>query len=361
MPMTTTRPRPLVVTADEQLLDDLLRLAAAAGAELDVAHDAGTARGRWSPAPLVLVGDDLVESVIRLAPPRRHEVLLLARDRSDPELYRRAVDLGALQVRFLPEHEAEVVDRLADATEGRGVDPIVVGVVGGCGGAGASTLAAGLSLTGARRELSSLLIDLDVLGGGLDAVLGAESVSGLRWPDLAGSHGRLASSVVREQLPTVHGISLLSWDRGSLADVGAVAARAVLAAGTRSHELLVVDLPRRFDPAAEQALAMVTTVLVVVPAVGRSLAAAARTAQSVAPLAVDVRVVVRHRSRSTLDAEQVAATLGLPLAAGMAAEPRLGERLDAGVPPCFTGRGPLAKACDQLLDRLVFERQVRVA
>ena len=38
--------RPLLVTADPDLLDDLLRLAAAAGVETQVAHDVG-GRSHW--------------------------------------------------------------------------------------------------------------------------------------------------------------------------------------------------------------------------------------------------------------------------------------------------------------------------
>src|SRR3712207_8052527 len=45
--------RPLIVTADASLLDDLLRLAAAAGVEPEVAADAGAARRSWSTATAV--------------------------------------------------------------------------------------------------------------------------------------------------------------------------------------------------------------------------------------------------------------------------------------------------------------------
>jgi chitodextrinase len=54
--------RSLVLTADEALLDELLRLAAAAGVEVDVAPDPVAARPRWQAAPLVVVGDDQAES-----------------------------------------------------------------------------------------------------------------------------------------------------------------------------------------------------------------------------------------------------------------------------------------------------------
>ena len=48
--------RPLLLTGDPVLLDDLLRLAASAGVETEVAHDVVAARGSWAAAPLVLVG-----------------------------------------------------------------------------------------------------------------------------------------------------------------------------------------------------------------------------------------------------------------------------------------------------------------
>jgi hypothetical protein len=47
---------PLVLTGDPDLLDDLLRLAAAGGSEVDVAPDPAAARPRYSVAPLVVIG-----------------------------------------------------------------------------------------------------------------------------------------------------------------------------------------------------------------------------------------------------------------------------------------------------------------
>jgi hypothetical protein len=51
-------PRPLVLTTDPSLLDELLRLAAAAGAEPDVADHVAAAVPLWRDAPLVVVGLD---------------------------------------------------------------------------------------------------------------------------------------------------------------------------------------------------------------------------------------------------------------------------------------------------------------
>ena len=50
--------RPMIVTEDAELLDDLLRLCAAAGAKPEVHHGPPDRGGGWESAPLVLVGDE---------------------------------------------------------------------------------------------------------------------------------------------------------------------------------------------------------------------------------------------------------------------------------------------------------------
>ncbi len=353
--------RPLVVTADDGLLDDLLRLAAAAGVEVDVATDPGSARARWPVAPLVVVGDDQVAAFTATDPGRRRDVILVGLDLDDADVWRRAVAVGADNVVFLPDSEPWLVERFADAAEGGGRDGLVVGVVGGRGGAGASVLAAALAVTAARRDLASMLIDLDPLGGGIDLVLGAEDCTGLRWPDFAETRGRLGGAALRESLPASFGLTVLSWDRGDLLTVPAEAVRAVLTAAQRACDVVVLDLPRRIDPATEHALAQCTSAMLVVPAEVRAVAAAARVATGLAATARDVRTVVRGPSPSGLDAAEVADALGLPLAVEMEAEPRLDELLERGEAPGRSGRGPLAHACELLLAELLPATRVRAA
>jgi hypothetical protein len=69
------------------------------------------------------------------------------------------------------------------------VDPWpVVGVVGGSGGVGASTFAAVLALGAARATRGpAVLIDLDPIGGGIDVLLGVQSIPGLRWSGVSGA------------------------------------------------------------------------------------------------------------------------------------------------------------------------------
>lgn len=350
---TPAAPRPLLVTADPGLLDDALRLAAAAGVELHVEPEAGAARAAWPTAPLVLVGADRARACVAAGLPRRPAVVLVGLDLDDAGVWRRAVELGAGDVVFLPDAEGWLVDRIARAVEEDGPPAAVLAVVGGRGGAGATSLAAALAVTGARQGHRALLVDADPLGGGIDLVLGAEEQAGLRWPDLAGSRGRLPAAGLQGALPRLHDLTVLSWDRGDAMTVPGEAVAAVLGAATRSSDLVVVDLPRAVDAAVAAALAATSTVLLLVPAEVRACLAASRVAAAVEPLCRDVRVVVRGPAPAGLEAGAVAASLGLPLAGVLRPEPGLAAALERGEVPAGRGRGPLAAFCRGFLQEVV--------
>lgn len=344
--------RPLLVTADLDLLDDLLRLAAAAGVEPEVAVDAGSAGRSWSAAPLVLVGDDLLDDVVRSRLLRRPEVVVVAVDPHDEGVWQRAVGVGADGVVFLPDGEPALVDRLASAASGPPAG-VVVCVLGGRGGAGASTLAVALAVTARRLGRRTVVVDADPLGGGIDLVLGAEDAAGARWPDLAEATGRIDPATLRAALPQAGGLCLLSWDRGTRLSVPAAAMAAVLDASVRDAELVVVDLPRHVDPAAEEALARASVTFLVVPAELRAIASAARVAAGVGLAAADLRVVVRGPAPSGISAASVATALGLPLAGEARADAALAAALERGDAPAQRRRGPLARLAERLLDDLL--------
>ncbi|MBA3745820.1 MAG: septum formation initiator, partial [Sporichthya sp.] len=111
-------PRPLVLTNDPLLLDDLLRLAAVAGAELEVAGDPWAVRRSWRNASLVLVGSDCASEVARRELPRRPATILVGRDPDDGSVWQLALAVGAEQVAILPDCEGWLGERLADAAEG---------------------------------------------------------------------------------------------------------------------------------------------------------------------------------------------------------------------------------------------------
>ncbi|MGW3826348.1 septum site-determining protein Ssd [Streptomyces sp. NPDC005071] len=194
---------PLIVTEDVQLLDDLLRLCAAAGAEPEVHHTLPEGRGGWERAPMVLVGDDAAPRCRGVA--RRQGVMLVGRDQDAPDVWRRGVEIGAEYVLRLPDAESWLVDQIANAAEGVGRPALTVGVIGGRGGAGASTLACALAVAAARSGRRTMLIDGDPLGGGIDVLLGGERAEGMRWPDFAHSKGRVGGGALEESLPALHG------------------------------------------------------------------------------------------------------------------------------------------------------------
>ncbi|MFJ5118748.1 septum site-determining protein Ssd [Kitasatospora sp. NPDC088548] len=345
---------PLVVTEDEGLAEHLLRLCAAAGTEPQLIRGASPPRGLWEGSSLVLVGDDQADRCAGL--PRRNGVLLLGLDLDDPEVWVRAVQLGAEHVLFLPDAEAWLLDRIADAAEGVGTPALTLSVLGGRGGAGASTLACALAATAARTGRRTILIDGDPLGGGLDILLGGEAAVGLRWPDLAGSRGRVSGAELAKALPVLKrltALSCLSWDRGDTLTVPPEAMRSVLAAARRRGGLVVIDVPRHLDPAAGQALEQSDLALLVVPAELRAVAAADRVAAAARMRLGDVRVVVRPLRPFGLPARRIARGLRLELAGELDPEPGLAADVEKGVPPGIRENGPLARFCETFLDEVL--------
>jgi len=347
--------RPLIVTADPLSLDDLLRLAALAGVEVDVAHDAGQARRSWDAAPLVVVAEDQVEHLVRARLSRRDRVLVLGRDLDDAGIWQRAVSLGAEKVLYLPDAEPWLVDAFADAVEGDR-DGVLVAVLGGRGGAGATTTACALALTAVRRGVATLLVDGDPYGGGIDLVFGGEHATGVRWPDLGGTRGRVPATALAQALPKLAELSVLSWDRSEPTHLPVQAVQAVLTAGRRSHGLVVVDLPRSLDESSREVLGAARTTLLVVPAEVRAAAAAARIAAQAAQLCRDLRLVVRGPSPAGLSAAEIQRALALPLVGDVRPEPGLARDLEEGAPPGLRRGSPLAAVCNAVLDDLLGEQ-----
>ena len=130
---------PLLVTRDQTLLDELLRLAAAAGVTPEVAARRRAPRcAAWSAAPLVLVGADLADELAALAPPRRDRGAPRGRGARSPDaaLPRRA---GGWAPRASPRCPARTAgwSRCSPTSATRGAARgRLVGVVGGSGGAG---------------------------------------------------------------------------------------------------------------------------------------------------------------------------------------------------------------------------------
>ena len=347
--------RPLIVTQDHDLLDDLLRITAAAGAEAEVSQDLVAARGGFGQAPLVLLGADLGSDGLRGQLPRRAGVIVVGRTHNDAQAWDLAFDLAAEHVATLPAGETWLVQRLTKALRAETGAGRIVAVVGGRGGAGASVLAAGLCVTAVREGLRTLLIDADPLGGGADLLFGWEREHGLRWPQLAEAGGRLDPDTLVKALPNRGDLVLLSCDRTDSLVEEAVPKllpdlmRIVLESGREGRDLVVVDLPRRFDEAAECVLSTADRALLVVTPELRATSAAARVAGAVLAHRTELSMVLRDTGTATMSGAAVAKTLDLPVAGRLRPEPRLAAALEKGDPPAANPRGPLATLCRRLI------------
>ena len=348
--MSNSGQPPLLVTGDEPLLDDLLRLSAAAGVVLDVAHDIAAAQRGWSAAALVLVGADQAAALARTEPPRRPQVHVVARGPVPDGLFRSALALGAEDVAELPLSETWLVEVLTDAGDGAATRGVAIGVVGGSGGAGATVFASALALTlGADR--ATLLVDADPLGAGIDRVLGMESLDGIRWDALHSTTGRLSARSLREALPHRRGVSVLTWAADRPAGLQAFAMREVLSAGQRGHGALVVDLPRHPDPVIEEVLARLDHLVVVTGVTVPAVTATSRVTARMAGLSAASHLVVR--GSGGVDAAAIGRLLGMPVAAVMADQRGLDEAIDLGAGPVRSRRGALARAARQVAGRVM--------
>ncbi|WP_406636290.1 septum site-determining protein Ssd [Pseudarthrobacter quantipunctorum] len=210
----------LLVTSSAVLRAEVERIVAAAGAQLRVAATAAEGGRYWDGAAAVLVGSDIRE----LPPRRRAPAVLVGLDGEGDSLWHLAAVLGAERVAVLPDAATWLADHLS-RSRSPGPGGVILGVTGGCGGAGATTAAIWIAQAAAGLGARVLLVDGDPWGGGLELALAAEEDPGLRWPDLSEARGSIDPIQLADSLPVAGGFSFLSWpaSREQPVPVGAAA------------------------------------------------------------------------------------------------------------------------------------------
>lgn len=356
----------LLIASDELVADSLLRVTAAAGVSAVVVADPTLVGHDWLAARLVLVAAIDLAALGASGLPRRPGVVVVGRGAEEPAIWRAAMEAGAQSVVWLPAAESWLVQAISEAArQGRRDCPVLV-VVGARGGSGASTLAAALARTAAAEALSSYLFDLDPLAAGLDVVLGVDGVPGLRWHDLGSAIGRVPSAALRDGLPVIDGIRLLTFDRGRVVPPLAGIAGSVIDAARRDADIAVIDLPRWLlapqsasteggPTLALEVLSRAVQVVVVCAADVRSALAAGRLVSSPPLSGFRVGLVVRGPSPGGLMGTDIARAAGVPLLATMVPERGLDRRLEDAEAPGTRDRGPLAGTCRRLLRSLARE------
>jgi hypothetical protein len=220
---------------------------------------------------------------------------------------------------------------------------VVVGVVGGSGGVGASSFAAVVAAVAG----DALLVDLDVTGGGVDVTLGIESAPGARWSGLRVAGGRLDPGALVGGLPRWGPVAVLA------ADVPVLEAAAVLQVleVARTAGTVVIDLPRASCPERAAALLHCDLLVVLARADVDGVVAARAVADTLPQLPTGL--VARRGELPVADAADLVGCplLGeLPALTGSRVElhpyrlPRPAARVAAGVLSGVGNAGPSRRA-----------------
>ncbi len=336
---------PLIVTRDDDLLEELLRLAAAAGVTPEVSNNAARALRAWSSAPLVFVGIDLASEFARIRPPRRQRVFVVGLGKAPDEMFRTALEMGAEDLITLPRSDGWLVEAMTDLHDLSAARGVTIGVIGGSGGAGATTFGCALGQL-AGRTGQSVVIDTDPLGPGVDRVLGLEGEYGVRWDALQQTTGRLSARTLREALPRRAGVAALSWSPGPQGSLQAFAMREALSAAQRGHDTVVIDLARQGESLIDEIAARCDHLVVVVVPHVPGVASATRLCTRFAS-ANSLSLLVRGHG---IDPSEIADVTRMPVLASMPNQRGLDEAIDLGAGPIRSRRGPLARVAAQVLE-----------
>lgn len=218
---------------------------------------------------------------------------------------------------------------------GAGQDPArarVIGVVGGRGGAGASTFAAALAARFARRTATAL-VDLDRCAAGIDVLLALEDTDGVRWPDLTSARGDVDGAQVLALLPRWGPCAVLSADRQrpSFPEPGVVAD--VLHALAGVCGVVVLDLERAGVVTGESVAAACDAIVVLAPRDLRTVAGVLAMRDRLVGHGAHVGIVAVGPSPGGLGADELARAVELPVLARLAVDRRTAAATERGGVP----------------------------
>lgn len=223
----------------------------------------------------------------------------------------------------------------------------MIGIAGGCGGVGASTLAAALACSAAARAVPTAVVDADPLGGGLDLLFGAEDIPGARWSQIGLLAGATGPPALQDRLPRAAGVWLVSFSRDGAVQPEAADLAAVLTALGAWCQLVVVDLGRPAMATGQSLLPFVDLVLLVTRARLRAVAASRAALASLGPSPRGL--VVRDADRWGINAAEVSRALDIELVGTLRSERWLELAAERGLAPVPSGDGAMARLCAALL------------
>ena len=230
----------------------------------------------------------------------------------------------------------------------------ITAVVGASGGLGASTLALAVGRRLAATGPPAVVVDLDLLRGGLEVTAGTEHLPGRRWDDLRHVRGTVPPGAVLPVLPAEEGCSVLSARGGAPPGVPEVAAGDVVASLARGPARVVLDLPLA-SPVLPRVLAEGALVVLLAGLRTRALADADAAVSRLLdgpespgrPL--DLRLVTRGGGRAGADViDEVVAHLGVAHLHHLPDDPHVPRDAERGLFP-GTGRDGVRRCADAVV------------
>ncbi|MBF4994116.1 hypothetical protein ITX31_08325 [Arthrobacter gandavensis] len=320
----------LVIPKNQELQDEIARIAVAAGIALATAE---TVSGALTLSPGILLVDPhaLERGGRALGGFGGMETICVGFDADEP--WQQSARHGVDGVAVLPQAAAWLAEHLARRNSPTGR---ILGVAGACGGAGGSTLACLLAREAAESGLQVLLAETGTGGGGLEYRVGAADASGLRWQDLAGVEGTVNPAQLAAALPEAGRFAVLGNAAGEPAPEGLEdeVQPAVLHAARAAFELTILDLGS-CPPRTSRALEQCDALLAVVGGGTARLLAAKSWWNSLGSGAPPAFAVVRGPLQEGMDEARIAGLLGMELAGylpwmrGLASASDDGRLLDA--------------------------------
>ncbi len=216
-----------------------------------------------------------------------------------------ARQLSAVQVIVLEQGSSALMERLRPAARSQGS---VLAVASASGGVGASTLALSVALW--KRD--TWVADLDVAGGGLGVLLGADVPVELSWTEVVGTDGPLHPQAMDEALPRFGGMRVLTSRPGPVPTVPQDRVAAVIDAARQAAAYTVVDCPR--GPVARFAAGTADQVVLLVRPTARGILAGAASLAQLRADGAQVGVVCAELGRSKgVPSGAVSEYLGVPV------------------------------------------------
>ncbi|SKC75183.1 pilus assembly protein FlpE [Krasilnikoviella flava] len=230
-----------------------------------------------------------------------------------------------------------------------------IALVGACGGAGVSILAAAVAQGLRRAGEGAVLVDLDLPGPGADVLLGIEDEPGARWPELAAARGDVDGVGLVAALPRWRSVPVLSGARLRPERPDDAVVVDVATGLLRGGESVVLDLPRpaAWTAAVRMLVSAADVVLLVVPCTATGVAGALAARAELVELGVrDPWLVARRPAPGRIDAAALEDVVGLRVVTTVRADTRLAAAVDRGDGPPVGRRSPLGRAVDPLVTAL---------